>query len=133
MPNTSIDPDYVAAAPDVTSEISVPLLVEGQIHGVLNVEGGRGDKALDKRDLRLLTLIGDRLATAVALGRDRQELAARADALAASEEQLRLVIETASEAFVAIDGRARIHGWNLQAESMFGWAQSEAIGRTLAS
>jgi diguanylate cyclase (GGDEF)-like protein/PAS domain S-box-containing protein len=54
------------------------------------------------------------------------------EALVASEEQQRMIIETASYAFVAIDGAGVVMDWNRQAEQTFGWARTEAIGAELA-
>jgi PAS domain S-box-containing protein len=49
-----------------------------------------------------------------------------------SEERYRLIIETAHDAFVAIDEHGRITDWNAQAEKSFGWMREEAVGRRLA-
>jgi len=54
------------------------------------------------------------------------------DALRASEEQQRMIIETASYAFVAIDGNGRVVEWNRRAEETFGWPREAAIGAELA-
>jgi len=53
------------------------------------------------------------------------------EALRASEEQQRMIIETASYAFVAIDGAGRVVEWNRQAEETFGRPREEAIGADL--
>jgi diguanylate cyclase (GGDEF)-like protein len=80
--DVTADPDYVAFDPAVRSEISVPLIVSGEILGVLNVESARNDRPLDERDLVLLESVADRLASSTALGRERRTLAARADMFA---------------------------------------------------
>jgi PAS domain S-box-containing protein len=49
-----------------------------------------------------------------------------------SEERNRAVLDTANEAFIAIDAEGRITNWNHQAEVTFGWSRVEAIGRLLA-
>lgn len=54
------------------------------------------------------------------------------EALRASEEQQRMIIETASYAFVAIDEAGQVIEWNRQAEETFGWPRAEAIGVELA-
>jgi diguanylate cyclase (GGDEF)-like protein/PAS domain S-box-containing protein len=54
------------------------------------------------------------------------------EALRASEEQQRVIIETASLAFVAIDQAGTVTEWNRQAEETFGWPRGEAIGFELA-
>ncbi len=80
--DVSADLDYLAVDPAVRSEISVPLIVGGELLGVLNVESAREDRPLNEQDLVLLEAIADRLASATALGRERRALAARADLLA---------------------------------------------------
>ena len=54
-----------------------------------------------------------------------------ADALAKSESHWRKVIETAMDAVVSMDLSGRVLGWNPQAELVFGWSASEALGREL--
>jgi PAS domain S-box-containing protein len=51
--------------------------------------------------------------------------------LRASEEQTRLIIESASQAYIAIDAAGRIIDWNAQAEATFGWSRKEALGEPL--
>jgi PAS domain S-box-containing protein len=51
------------------------------------------------------------------------------DALAASEERTRLIIETALDAVITMDDAGLITGWSPQAESIFGWTRGEVIGR----
>ncbi len=49
-----------------------------------------------------------------------------------SEEQTRLIIETAQDAVVTLDSHGQITGWNPRAETTFGWSLAEALGRPLA-
>jgi PAS domain S-box-containing protein len=53
-------------------------------------------------------------------------------ALRASEERLRLVVEGAHDAFVAVDMKGILVGWNTEAERIFGWSHDEAVGRPMA-
>ncbi len=53
-------------------------------------------------------------------------------ALRSSELRSRLIVDTANDAFVAMDIEGRIIEWNRQAEVTFGWSRDEAIGRVLA-
>ncbi len=48
-----------------------------------------------------------------------------------SEEQIRLIIDTALDAVVIIDENGRVINWNPQAESVFGWSKKEMMGRFL--
>lgn len=54
------------------------------------------------------------------------------EALRASEERTRLIIETSNDAFIGMDTQGVIIEWNRQAELIFGWAYRDAIGRTVA-
>jgi PAS domain S-box-containing protein len=53
-------------------------------------------------------------------------------ALRESEGRTARILETAHEAFIAMDSRGRVVAWNRQAEVTFGWRRDEAIGRVLA-
>lgn len=55
------------------------------------------------------------------------------EALRASEEKNRLIIDTALDAVVTLDRQGVITGWNRQAELTFGWSMAEATGRKLSS
>jgi PAS domain S-box-containing protein len=49
-----------------------------------------------------------------------------------SEEQTRLILESALDAVVMMDADGLIIGWNPQAESVFGWSTDEAVGRPMS-
>lgn len=51
--------------------------------------------------------------------------------LRASEERTRLVIETATDAFIAMDPEGIIRDWNRQSEVTFGWVREDAVGRKM--
>ena len=55
------------------------------------------------------------------------------EALQESEERKRTILQTAYDAFVAIDEDGLIKEWNAQAELTFGWTRSEAVGRPLTA
>jgi len=68
------------------------------------------------------------------LGRLRGEAATaehRERELRASEARTRLVLDSAPDAFVAIDRDGIVTSWNAAAERLFGWAASEAVGNPL--
>jgi two-component system sensor histidine kinase/response regulator len=54
------------------------------------------------------------------------------EALRHSEQRTRLIIDTANDAFVAMDARGDVIDWNSQAEITFGWKRDEIVGRSLA-
>ena len=80
LPDARSDPDFLSGDPEVVSEIGIPLLAGGELLGILNVETA-GDHRLDEDDFSLMQIVGDRLAAALALGRERQKLTERAGLL----------------------------------------------------
>jgi PAS domain S-box-containing protein len=55
----------------------------------------------------------------------------RARALRQSESRTRLVLDSAPDAFVAIDRDGVVTSWNTAAERLFGWSALEAVGQSL--
>jgi PAS domain S-box-containing protein len=49
-----------------------------------------------------------------------------------SDERTHLTLDSAMDAFVAMDSAGLIVEWNRQASAIFGWTRSEALGRPLA-
>jgi PAS domain S-box-containing protein len=86
------DPDFLAAVPGLLSEICVPLLDQGAVVGVLNVESTRG-LVLSKSDLRLMIAISQHVN--IAIGRARLYAAA-----VESEERYRRLVELSPDTVV---------------------------------
>jgi diguanylate cyclase (GGDEF)-like protein len=76
VPDVTRDRDYIGVFDAVRSEICAPLLVDDQLLGILNVES---TSRLDRTDRDLVATLAGRMATVVALGRDRQALSQRAE------------------------------------------------------
>ena len=57
----------------------------------------------------------------------------RARAVQRSEARTRLVLDSAPDAFVAIDPDGLVNSWNAASERLFGWSAAEAIGKPLRS
>jgi two-component system cell cycle response regulator len=53
-------------------------------------------------------------------------------ALISSDTRLKAIFDAALDAIITTDEEGRITGWSLQAERIFGWPISEALGRKLA-
>ncbi len=70
--------------------------------------------------------------TVRALNRADVERAVAEHALRTSEQRARLVIESAYDAFIAMDADGVIIDWNPQAEKTFGFPSSQAVGRKLS-
>ena len=78
VPDVAVDPDYRSAAGVVTAEISAPLVVDGDLVGVVNIEAG-ATADLDASDVETMRLVAERMASALALAGERERLAARAE------------------------------------------------------
>jgi PAS domain S-box-containing protein len=52
--------------------------------------------------------------------------------LRAEEERVRVIVETASEAYVRMNASGEITAWSPEAEATFGWPATDAIGRKLS-
>jgi diguanylate cyclase (GGDEF)-like protein len=77
IPNAGADPDFVAAEHGLAGEICAPLIAGGELLGVVNVESMHADE-LDESDLEAMLLVSDQLASALALARQRENIAAQA-------------------------------------------------------
>ncbi|HKS54075.1 MAG TPA: PAS domain S-box protein [Steroidobacteraceae bacterium] len=54
------------------------------------------------------------------------------ESLKDSAQRTQLIVDTALDAVIGINGQGTITEWNPQAENMFGWQRAEALGRELA-
>lgn len=61
--------------------------------------------------------------------RSEAELHKAKEAAEVSERRTRMIVDTANDAYVAMDSDGKITDWNRQAELTFGWTYDEAIGR----
>jgi phosphoserine phosphatase RsbU/P len=62
--DVSKHPEYISAAPDVRSELAIPLIVKNKVIGVLNLETHQAGRFTDEHK-RLLTLIASRMAVGI--------------------------------------------------------------------
>jgi PAS domain S-box-containing protein len=103
----------------------VPMIARGELIGGLSFGGARGQLPFPAEQLSIAHEVADQMALAIADAR-------LVDALRQNEERIRVIIESSLEAVITMDASGAITGWNPQAERVFGWARSEALGRSLA-
>jgi len=122
------DANFPRAAPakavGLGAGFAFPVFIQQEVVGVLeffSTQAQPPDQAL----LHVIDQVGSQLGPVVE--RRRSEAALRA-----SEERLRAVIETASDAFIGMDAEGRITDWNGQAEALLGWRRDDILGRLLA-
>jgi|GEM_PF-586670 len=102
VPETSKDPHYIMPAGifDIGAELSIPLLVEGEVKGVLDLETTQTD-AFDPADISALETVADQLSQAIHNINLYQELRERALALALANEEL-LKVDKMKSDFVSM-------------------------------
>lgn len=69
-------------------------------------------------------------------GRDntnhRKTEQAQAQALRESEQHAQRILDTASDAFIAMNAKGEVTEWNVRAHQLFGWTRAEVIGKSLS-
>jgi diguanylate cyclase (GGDEF)-like protein len=78
VPDARSDPDFAVAEPGLSGQVCAPLMSDGTLLGVINIEARRPNE-LTATDVETISLIADRLASAMALSRQRQDAATRAE------------------------------------------------------
>jgi diguanylate cyclase (GGDEF)-like protein/PAS domain S-box-containing protein len=82
--------------------------------------------------LGTLVVAGALIERLVARVRERAtEAEDRAQRLRVEQARARAIIDTANEAYVAVDDRGRVIDWNPAAELTFGWSRERALGSSL--
>ncbi len=128
-----IDVDALPPSPEVAALLAsgvhvymvVPMIARGELIGGLSFGGARGQLPFPAEQLSIAHEVAAQMALAIADAR-------LVDALRQNEERIRVIIETSLEAVITMDASGAITGWNPQAERVFGWARSDALGRSLA-
>jgi len=83
-------------------------------------------------DVQTFSEIAELVMTKFQLHRTVAIAHARAAALTHSERRMRVVIETAPDAYISIDAGGAVTEWNPAAEQMFGWSRDEVLGRNVS-
>jgi PAS domain S-box-containing protein len=109
--------------------LDVPLRQRDMTIGVVCVEhvGGARAWTVDERNFALSVT---NLISAAMAEHEREQAVRR---LAENEARVRLVLDTAHDAFVGMHADGSVVAWNRQAAAIFGYSREEAIGRPLAS
>jgi PAS domain S-box-containing protein len=81
--------------------------------------------------VRWLLAVGTPLVAGLLISQLLARLQRQASRRRLSEERMRLVLDTAPDAFITLDRDGRIITWNAAAGRLFGWSEEEAVGRTM--
>lgn len=129
--DTSQDSRYIVDDNVRLSEISVPIIYDNKVLGVIDSEHSQRD-FFTQEHLETLTTIANlssaRLKSALAwekINKTRAELEE-------SESKFRNIINSALDAVIIIDDKGMVAEWNAQAVDMFGFTHEEAVGHRLS-
>jgi PAS domain S-box-containing protein len=132
------EPRYVNLYPDVIptqSELSVPIQVGEEIVGVLDVQSSQLN-AFDENDVVVMGTLADQIAVAIENARlyeaVQQELTERKraeEALKASQEYTRNIIDSSLDMIIAVNMDRHIVEFNKAAQETFGYRVEEVLGK----
>jgi len=112
-----------------THDLDLPcLLVSGSVSDEIAIEAmraGANDYLLKQNLTRLVPVVERELREAMG----RRQRRRTEQALAASEERLRLILEQSPDAVASFDVHGRVSEWNAQAAVLFGISRGDALGR----
>ncbi len=134
-------PGYRAAG--ARAVVAVPLLVRGEVVGVLSVADYTGARRFDREDVEVLSLLASHAALAIERAEllaavaeraqqaeeTRERLQALATLADARASQLEAVLEQMADAVIVVDADAKVARVNRAAETLLGTRREALVGR----
>ncbi len=112
VPDVAQDPDYAAVSPLSRSQLSMPIIHEGRVIGVITLESDR-PAAFTEEHVRFIQLLADHAAIGIHNARLFQEVIA-------GREQLQAILDSTYEAVIVFDTAGRVILTNPRVREMFG-------------
>ena len=109
--DVSKDPDYVAAAADTRSQISLPITLEGRVIGVLTLESNR-ENGFTEEQVTFAQRLVDRAAVAL-------ENTRLFDETRREREKLSAILASTADAVIVVDNEGRLVLVNATARAIF--------------
>lgn len=119
------DPEFLAAVPEIASEICVPLFDAERVVGTLNIEAMEGGTQLTHADLDLMIALSEHVSVAI----NRARLV---DDLRENEAQTRALLDAIPDMIIRFDRDGRYLFLKPEQSSLPFLAIDEVIGKTLA-
>ena len=107
-----------------SSYLGVPIQMGERTFGVISAQSLKMEGRFDENDLHLLNTIAANVGTAL---RNAQLF----DEIKRQKQYYQAVIENSPAAIVLLDMQANVTGWNPAAERLFGYQESEALGKNV--
>jgi PAS domain S-box-containing protein len=115
-----------------TVAMAVPMVVEGRIFGAMSFYSTEAD-AFDDAEVRLLQELADDVSFGLSALRARAERQRALEALQASEQQYRRIVETAEEGIWVLDEADSTLFINQKMAGMLGYTVEEMLGTSVLS
>jgi len=139
VPDVSKEPLYFLGTSTTQSELAVPLLRDGRVIGVINIESPQLDD-FSEHDTHFLTTLADTITAALERIRLYDALEEQAESLAQTvaaqtaeikrdKDQMQAILESAGEGILLTDTEARIQYVNRALEKQSGYTLDELKGQ----
>jgi PAS domain S-box-containing protein len=106
------------------SYLGVPILVGERSIGVISVQSTEEEGRFGEADARLLSTIAANVGVAIQNARLFSEIDRQ-------KQYFEMLVEVSPAAVVVMDAEERVTGWNPAAAALFGYAEDEAVGRSI--
>ena len=123
--DASMDPDFLFAEEEMTSEICIPLINKGEAIGTLIVES-RTSSQFNQADLNMLVTLGEQISIAV-------ERAQLYTALEESNQKYQMVVDNVREVIFQTDMTGKIVFLSKAWERITGFSVQESMGKPFVS
>jgi PAS domain S-box-containing protein len=123
LADVAADPAYLQAEDSVVSEVCVPLMDQGQLAGIFNIESTGGQR-LGEADLRLMQVLSEHITLAMQQAR----LLGRT---VNSEKRFRALVEHSADAIALVGHDGAIRFRSPVASRLLGYEADEYVGRNL--
>ncbi|MEM7297908.1 MAG: PAS domain S-box protein, partial [Bacteroidota bacterium] len=131
IPDTTKDERYIVDDEFRLSEITVPIIYDGYVLGVIDSEHPEMDY-FKQEHLDTLTTIANVAAAKIKSAITWDRAARVRQELEESESKFRNIIDSALDVVIMIDSNGLITEWNKQAEEVLGFSVEEAMGQRLS-
>lgn len=111
--------------------VALPLRINGEVFGALNVYAAEAD-AFDAREVELLQETADDVGFGIGLHRLRLRHAEAEEQIRRAHQRVSLHVRQTPLAAIEWNPRFEVTDWNPAAEGIFGWRLEEALGRHAA-
>lgn len=131
IPNTALDPRYIAQRTPYSSKLVVPIKADNKVICINCLHEDIG--FFNSKHLKTLQTIANLSASRIRNAKVKRQQEIAEIELRESENKLRTVIESALDAIITIDELGIIKDWNPRAEEIFGWKETEVTGKNITS